>query len=155
MAKGGRPRIELTTEQIELIERLAGFGLTQAQIADCLPMAERTLAERIRTGSDPRVSAAYASGRAKDAETLASRHRDIALGKLDNTPVAEQRKALEWRLERQHGFPAQMEVGVQSIHVQRSVVSASDPANRIKALTNGGNEGDGSDGTNGNGAGHA
>lgn len=108
-SKGGRPRIELTDEHVALIERLAGFGLTQAQIADCLPMSERVLRERIADPDDEGVSAAYARGRAKDAEALSSRHRDIAMGKVDGAAVSDQRKAIEWRLERQHKWAQRME----------------------------------------------
>lgn len=104
MGTPGRPKIELTDEQVALIEKLAGFGLTQAQIAECLPMSERTLRNRLQEGGDPEISAAYARGRAKDARTLSERHRDIALGEVEDAKVSDQRKALEWRLERQHGW---------------------------------------------------
>lgn len=109
MANGrgpGRPKVSLTQEHVALIEKLASYGLTQAQIADFLPISERTLRDRMTDPGDMEVSAAYARGRAKDAEVLSSRHRDIALGRIKQTPISEQRKALEWRLERQHKMPA-------------------------------------------------
>ena len=103
MAEAGRPRIELTTEQVDLIERLAGLGLTQAQIADFLPMSEETLSLRIRGGCEE-ISTAYARGRAVDLEAMSSRHRKLARGELGDVPFTDQRKALEWRMERQHGW---------------------------------------------------
>lgn len=123
--KGGRPRIELTEEQIDLIEKLASFGLTQAQIAHCLPMAERTLRDRLNDTEDEVVSAAYARGRALDAQELSKRHRDMAMGKMRDASPSDQRKALEWRLERQHKFPALHEVDgslAANITITRRVV---------------------------------
>jgi hypothetical protein len=60
--KTGRPRKDLTDEQIEQVEKLAPL-LTQAQIADFLGIAERTV--RLRMYDDPRVFAAYHRGRAR------------------------------------------------------------------------------------------
>lgn len=103
---GGRPKVQLTAEHIQTIERLASYGLTQAQIAEWLPISERSLRDRLNDPADAEVSAAYTRGRAKDAELLSSRHRDIAMGRLKKTPIAEQRRALEFRLERQHKMAA-------------------------------------------------
>lgn len=130
--QAGRPRIELTDEQVKLIEKLAGLGLTQAQIADFLPMSERTLSDRIR-GGDEEISAAYARGRAKDAEELSSLHRKIARGEVEGVGVADQRKALEWRLERQHKWAERMELtgadgSPMSIAVTRRVIHPDDDA---------------------------
>lgn len=120
----GRPEIELSEDHAQLIEQLASYGLTQAQIADCLPFSERTLRNRIADGDHPEIEAAYRRGRAMDARTLSERHRDIALGRLENgVAVAEQRKALEWRMERQHGMAHRVEHsgevkgGGQQVHV--------------------------------------
>ena len=60
--KGGRPRIDLTPEQIIQVEALAAV-LTQAQIADYLGISERTLRNRIF--EDPDIAASYARGRAR------------------------------------------------------------------------------------------
>lgn len=100
-ADAGRPKIELTDEQIDLIEELAGFGLTQEEISRVLPMAERTLQSRIR--EDERFSAAYSRGRARAKADAARRYHHIAfdrgvgLGLEDDESVSisEQRKALE------------------------------------------------------------
>ena len=104
-----RPKKELVETHLDVIENLAGLGLTQAEIADCLPISERTLRERI-ADDDSEVSAAYARGRAVAKEVHSVRHRDIALGKLPKVPVAEQRKALEFRLKTQFGFEEAMTV---------------------------------------------
>lgn len=105
----GRKKVELTDEQVGIIETLAGYGLTQAQIAECLPFGERTLRKRVNGGDDEEVAAAYRRGRAKSAEELAKRHRDIALGNVRDAKVSDQRKALEWRLERQHGWSQEID----------------------------------------------
>ena len=67
-ALGGRPPIEITDEQVAQVEKLAGI-LTQEQLADFLGIAERTLRDKFR--ADPRVSAAYARGRAKSIGAVA------------------------------------------------------------------------------------
>jgi hypothetical protein len=66
--KGGRPRIDLTPEQIEQVEKLASV-LTQAQIADYLGISERTLRKRIFENED--VATAYARGRARAIDGVA------------------------------------------------------------------------------------
>ena len=38
----GRHRIEITPEQIETIEKLAGYGLTEAAIAHCIGLNPKT-----------------------------------------------------------------------------------------------------------------
>lgn len=108
MAKGkgegaGRPRKELGTDLIATVESLAGLGLTQAEIADALPISERTLRARI-ADPDEEISAAYVRGRAQAKEAHSARHRDIAFGRLPSVPVAVQQKALEFRLKTQFGF---------------------------------------------------
>lgn len=105
----GRPKKELTTEHLTVIENLAGLGLTQAEIAHCLPISERLLRSHI-ADADSDISAAYARGRAAAKETHSARHRDIALGKIQKVPIAEQRKALEFRLKTQFGFEEAMTV---------------------------------------------
>lgn len=122
MSEAGRPRIELTPEQIKLVEEKAAEGLTQADIADLLPMSESTFKNRLRDPEDTAIADAYYRGRAWDKSALAARHRDIAMGKLSDVPISEQRKALEWRLERQHKLPSQSEIkgdGIPFIIVER------------------------------------
>jgi hypothetical protein len=58
----GRPKIEITDEQLRQAELLAGYGLTQDQIADVLGIAHRTFA---RKQDEPRVLAALQKGRAE------------------------------------------------------------------------------------------
>lgn len=57
----GRPRRELTDEQVKSVEKLSAV-LTQEQIADFLGVTDRLLRRRIV--DDPRVSSAYKKGRA-------------------------------------------------------------------------------------------
>ena len=57
-----RPRKELTGEQVEQVEKMAGHGLTLDQIADCLNIGERTLERRF--SEDTVVLAAYKRGKA-------------------------------------------------------------------------------------------
>jgi hypothetical protein len=61
-AKTGRPRKDLSEDQIGQVEKLAAV-LTQEQIADFLGISDVTLRQRIK--DDPRVSAAYLRGRAR------------------------------------------------------------------------------------------
>ena len=59
--KRGRPRIEITIKGLRQIEKLAGYGLTQAAIAAVLGMSERTFRDKKH---EERVSAALDKGRA-------------------------------------------------------------------------------------------
>jgi hypothetical protein len=59
---GGRPKTELTPDQVRELETLAAV-LNQAQIADYLGIPDRTL--RAIMERDENVSAAYKRGRAK------------------------------------------------------------------------------------------
>ena len=104
-----RPKKALAPTHLAVIETLAGLGLTQAEIVECLPISERTLRARIADPDDG-VSAAYARGRAVAKEEHSARHRDIALGKIPKVPVAEQRKALEFRLKTQFGFEEKQQI---------------------------------------------
>ena len=56
-----RPKIEISDEQIRQAEILAGYGLTQNQIADVLGISRRTFS---RKQDEPRVLAALEKGRA-------------------------------------------------------------------------------------------
>lgn len=60
--KGGRPRTELTDEQIEQVEQLASL-LNQEQLCWFLGIPSRTFREICKR--DERVSAAYKKGQAK------------------------------------------------------------------------------------------
>jgi hypothetical protein len=64
---GGRPKTELTPEQVRELETLAAV-LNQAQIADYLGIPDRTL--RAIMQRDEGVSAAYKRGRAKAIGTV-------------------------------------------------------------------------------------
>lgn len=66
--KGGRPRTELTDEQVEQIERLAAL-LNQEQLCDFLGIPSRTFREICKR--DERVSAAYKKGAAQAIGTVA------------------------------------------------------------------------------------
>lgn len=76
-----------------------------------------------------------------NADELSSRHHRIAMGKI-KAPVSEQRKAIEWRLERQHKWAGRSVVEgdhVIRVEVTRRVAGAptAAPRNRITAHTNG------------------
>ena len=58
----GRPRKELTDEQVTQVEKLSAV-MTQEQIGDFMGITDRTLRQRIT--DDPRVSSAYKRGRAQ------------------------------------------------------------------------------------------
>lgn len=101
-APAGRPRIELTEEHIDRVETLAGFGLTQEEICQLLPIARATL--RDREGNEEReFRRAYERGRAKARKKAAGRYHQIAhnrgvglgLDDDEHVPIPEQRKALE------------------------------------------------------------
>ncbi len=56
-----RPRKDITDAQLKEIETLAGYGLTNAQIANVLGMAPRTFRDKKQ---ETRVSAALLKGKA-------------------------------------------------------------------------------------------
>ena len=58
----GRRKKILTPEQIQDLEKLAGFGLNQELIADFFNISDRTLRNRME--EDPIIHAAYKKGRA-------------------------------------------------------------------------------------------
>lgn len=58
----GRPKKDLTDEQIQQIEKLAGYGLNEDLIADFFGMGDETL--RARMKEDPVIMRAYKKGRA-------------------------------------------------------------------------------------------
>jgi hypothetical protein len=64
----GRPRVELTDEQVVSIEKLAAV-LSIAQIADFLGIGERTFGDI--KDRDERVSAAYKKGKANAIANVA------------------------------------------------------------------------------------
>lgn len=99
-ASPGRPRIELTDNQLEMLENLASIGLSQEEAAYCLPMSERTLSDRLREG-DNEVSAVYRRAREEYHRELTNRERLIAMGKagqlgVEEVPLSEQRKTIKW-----------------------------------------------------------
>jgi hypothetical protein len=66
---GGRPRTELTPDQVRELETLAAV-LNQAQIADYLGIPDRTL--RAIMERDEIVSAAYKRGKARAIQRVAA-----------------------------------------------------------------------------------
>ena len=69
MAKVGRPRTELTEEQIAQVEALAAC-LTQDQIADYFGIGRGTFQEMLKR--DDRISVLYKSGRSKAIQDIAN-----------------------------------------------------------------------------------
>lgn len=112
--KGGRPRIQLTDDQLELLENLASIGLTQAEAAKVLPMCERTLRNRLQEGNND-VSAVYERARGRYHEQVSKRERWIAFGdaeklNVDEVPVGEQRKTLRWIRKSRFGASEKQEI---------------------------------------------
>lgn len=69
--KKGRPpgpAFALTGEMLDRAEKMAGYGMTAAQIASVLGFSERTLFRRMN--DDERFAAALEAGRAKAAESV-------------------------------------------------------------------------------------
>lgn len=66
--KPGRPRVDLTDEQLVQLADLTALGLTQWEACDHMGIADRTLRHRLR--DDPRVAAAIAKGKAMLAESV-------------------------------------------------------------------------------------
>lgn len=69
--KKGRPpgpAVVLTGEMLDRAEKMAGYGMTAAQIASVLGFSERTLFRRMN--DDERFAAALEAGRAKAAESV-------------------------------------------------------------------------------------
>jgi IS30 family transposase len=62
VSKTGRPRIELTDEHIGQIERMAGYGLTEAAIARILGIHPNTFTQRKK--DTERVAVALERGKA-------------------------------------------------------------------------------------------
>jgi hypothetical protein len=79
--KRAAAKIEFDPEQVE---KLAGYGLTQDQIADWFGASERTL--RNRLSDDPALVAAYKKGRARALATAAGKLWDKVM-QGDNASV--------------------------------------------------------------------
>lgn len=67
-APGGRPKLELTPEDLIQIEELAAKGMTQRLIADRLGIADRTLRRRI--SEDPSLAVVFYRGKARMLERV-------------------------------------------------------------------------------------
>lgn len=103
----GRKRIELTDEQLDLLEGLASTGLTQEEAARCLPISYGTLRDRLNEG-DNAVSDIYERVRERYHHEIVQRERHIAFGRadkldVDHVPVSEQRKTLKWMRKSNYG----------------------------------------------------
>lgn len=130
--KAGRPRLDLTPEQKEQVEKLAAV-LTQEQIADFLGISERTLRNRIT--DDPEIAAAYARGRARAIG-------NVAKGLLQQA-IEGNVRAMEFYLRTQAGWEETTvakhigaDGGALEVIVRETVV---DPRNRIAKAMNGSN----------------
>jgi hypothetical protein len=90
----GRPRKNLTADQVLEVERLAGLGLTEAQVGDALGMSERTLRSRIT--DTPAVFAAFKRGKAALVGDVGRFLRAMATGAqvLDRLEVNDEGKAV-------------------------------------------------------------
>lgn len=107
--KTGRPRHELPDDEDlpEQIEKLAGYGLTQDEIADFFGVGtDETLRNRMK--EEPTLYRAYRRGRATYRQKTHKRLRDIGFGDaealgVEEVPVGEQRKTLVWIEKSQFG----------------------------------------------------
>jgi len=68
MAKRGRPRIDLTDEQITQVKVLAGLGLTEEQICLVIGIEERTF--RKKKSNNEALNTAYKKGRSEHASRV-------------------------------------------------------------------------------------
>lgn len=66
----GKPRLEITKEMIEKAEELAGNGLTQQEIADCLGIGNSTLYEKLKEYPD--FAEAIKRGKSKGIAMMAN-----------------------------------------------------------------------------------
>lgn len=102
----GRPRREFTPDDVRRVEQLAGFGLTQEEIAAVLDVGEVTLNQRLQEHGTE-LTEAYARGRATMKARASARYHQIAfnrgqalgLAEGKNVPISEQRRALRHILE--------------------------------------------------------
>jgi hypothetical protein len=70
----GKPPKILSQEQIIELSKLAGYGLTQEQIADYFEIGSRTL--RTKIAEDEEISAAYKKGRMEAISQVVGKLRD-------------------------------------------------------------------------------
>ena len=89
--------------QIDLaeVERLAGLGLSQGEICDCLGISERTL--YTRKAQNAEVAEAIKRGKSKA-------HQQVA-NKLFTKCMAEDMTAIIWYEKTRHGMSDRLQVG--------------------------------------------
>lgn len=90
----GRPRKQLTKDEIAQVETDAAFGLTLEQIAERMGIGESTLRRRMR--DDERVLTAHRKGKARVTKKVA--------GQLVRQALNGNIKAMMFYLERQAGW---------------------------------------------------
>lgn len=110
----GRPRIELSDDELEMLENLASIGLTQEEAAQVLPMSKSTMKRRLREGDNP-ISDLYERARGQYHEQVSKRERWIAFGDakkldVDEVPIGEQRKTLKWIRKTRFGASEKQEI---------------------------------------------
>lgn len=111
---GGRPRINLTESQKELLYSMASIGMSREEAAYCLPMSETTLSDRL-DDPDSELSGLYRRARARYHKELSNRERLIAFGRanelgVDEVPLSEQRKTIKWIRKSRFGAAEKREV---------------------------------------------
>jgi len=94
----GRPK-KITVEHTEQIEKLAGFGLTQAAIASVIGVCAKTLGTY--KGTDDAVSTALERGRAKAEARVAEALFEKAIGG-DFASIKWWEQSRGGRMERSH-----------------------------------------------------
>jgi len=137
--KGGRPRIQITDEMIRQIEALAGYGLSQEEIASVIGVTPSTFSRR-KTDT-ARVLQAIKDGKARASALVGKSLFDAA--KAGNmTALIWWEKTRMGRYEKQGLEVTGAEGGALQVAVTRKFVHMTEPAkptNRLQPTNTNGN----------------
>jgi len=125
----GRPRKDLTDEQVEQVEKLAAV-LSQDQIADFLGVSDRTLRRRIQ--DDENVKAAYEKGRAKAILGVATGLLQMARDGNVTAAIFYLKTQAGWKEPRQDREPGAMD----ATDAARMICSAVQEATERTGIAN-------------------
>jgi hypothetical protein len=125
----GRPRKDLSSQQLEKLEEMAAYGLTQAHMAVELGVSERTLRNRIAEGGP--ASVAYEKGRARATLKVAKKLYEMA--------IAGDKTCLIFWLKTQAGFSEKSHVELTGknggpVEVAETQLTDEQRAARVAAL---------------------
>ena len=133
--KGGRPRLTITDDQVRQIEALAGYGLTQEQIASVLGISPATLSRR--KTENLKVLKAIKDGESKAAGLIGKALFEAAKGG-NMTALIWWEKTRMGRYEKQGLEVTGADGGALEAAVTRTFVHVTEPAkipNRLKATS--------------------